>query len=183
MSDYVSFVKQRKYTDCCEDEKYIIDIFSFAQPECHDDHESHKQLFLYITRAVRNNRSAFLQEEKVKLGMLRVHSEKFCWKKTQATDVLIAKLEVGDFQAVKTVERIKIDEMRLPEKITFILPPCNASTMKVVTRLLNNSLAGETLLETEQLKVQLSMFSHTETKPGVENDYITSMSAETRVAT
>jgi len=183
MSDYVSFVKQRRCTDCCEDEKYIIDIFSYVQPECHDDDESHKQLFLYVTRAVGNNRSAFLQEEKVKLGMLRVHSDKFCWKKTKAAGVLVAKLEMGDFQAVKTVERIKIDEMRLPEKITYTLPPCNASTMKVVAKLSNNSLAGETLLETEQLKVQLSMFSHTETKPGVENDYITSQPAETSVAT
>ena len=61
MSDYVSFVKQRRCTDCCEDEKYIIDIFSYVQPECHDDGESHKQLFLYVTRAVENNRSAFLQ--------------------------------------------------------------------------------------------------------------------------
>ena len=50
--------------------------------------------------------------------------------------------------------------MRLPEKITYTLPPCNASTMKVVAKLLNNSLAGETLLETEQLKVQLSMVSN-----------------------
>ena len=66
-----------------------------------------------------------------------------------------------NLQIILQVERIKIDEMRLPEKITFILPPCNASTMKVVTRLLNNSLAGETLLETEQLKVQLSMVSNT----------------------
>ena len=32
--------------------------------------------------------------------------------------------------------------------------------MNVVAKLLNNSLAGETLLETEQLKVQLSMVSN-----------------------
>jgi len=48
----------------------------------------------------------FPQEEKVKLGMLRVHSDKFCWKKTKATGVLVAKLEMGDFQAVKTVMRV-----------------------------------------------------------------------------
>jgi len=67
-------------------------------------------------------------------------------------------------QIILQVERIKIDEMRLPEKITFTLPPYSASTMKVVTKLLNNSLAGETLLETEQLKVQLSMVSNVDTK-------------------
>ena len=40
--------------------------------------------------------------------MLRVHSDKFCWKKTKATGVLVAKLEMGDFQALKTVMRVLV---------------------------------------------------------------------------
>ncbi len=51
------------------------------------------------------------------------------------------------------VERRKIDEMKFPEKIPFTLPPCDASSMKIVTRLSSDSY--KTLLETEQLKVDL----------------------------
>ena len=63
MSDNITLVKQR---ECAvlegEDEMYIVDIFSCAKPgEHHDYNESHKQLLLYITRAVGNNRSTFLQ--------------------------------------------------------------------------------------------------------------------------
>ena len=54
---------------------------------------------------------------------------------------------------------MKIDEMRLPEKVTYTLPPCNASNMKVMTKLLSESLSGDTLLETEQLNVPLSIVS------------------------
>lgn len=55
------------------------------------------------------------------------------------------------------VERRKINEMKLPEKLTFTLPPCDASFMKIVTKLLSES--HESLLETEQLNVNLSLVS------------------------
>lgn len=55
------------------------------------------------------------------------------------------------------IERRKIDEMKLPEKIAYTLPHCNATSMKTVARLLNES--HETLVETEQLDVKLSMVS------------------------
>ena len=55
---------------------------------------------------------------------------------------------------------MKIDEMRLPEKVTYTLPPCNASNMKVVTKLFSESLGGDNLLETEQLNVPLSIVSN-----------------------
>ena len=61
MSDNISLVKQRVCTDlCCEDEKYIIDVFSYVQPG-HHGNESRKQVLLYITREVDNSRKAFLQ--------------------------------------------------------------------------------------------------------------------------
>ena len=65
------------------------------------------------------------------------------------------KTSSDKMQFVLQVEKIKIDEMRLPEKLTYTLPPCNASTMKVVTKLLSESVVGETLLETQQLNVPL----------------------------
>ena len=46
--------------------------------------------------------------------------------------------------------------MRLPEKITFSLPPSDASFMKVKAELIDES-ANEIILETEQLKVPLSL--------------------------
>ena len=50
--------------------------------------------------------------------------------------------------------------MRLPEKMTFSLPPSDASFMKVKAELIDES-ANEIILETEQLKVPLSLVSIT----------------------
>ena len=62
MSDNIPVAKQRDCADlCCEDEKYILDIYSCVQPERHGRNESSKQVFLFVTRAEQNNRSAFLQ--------------------------------------------------------------------------------------------------------------------------
>jgi len=48
----------------------------------------------------------------------------------------------------------------LPEKMTFSLPPSDASFMKVKAELIDES-ANEIILETEQLKVPLSLVSIT----------------------
>ena len=58
------------------------------------------------------------------------------------------------------VDRRKIEEMRLPEKITFTLPPSDASFMKVKARLIDENSDNEILLETEQLHVPLSLVSN-----------------------
>lgn len=49
------------------------------------------------------------QEEKAKLGLIRVHSDKFCWKKTQKAGILFAIMEMGDFQAVKKVMLVNLN--------------------------------------------------------------------------
>ena len=63
MSDNIPVNEQRECADVgFEDETYLLDIFSCVQPAERNGHiETHKQLFLYITRALANNRSAFLQ--------------------------------------------------------------------------------------------------------------------------
>lgn len=50
--------------------------------------------------------------------------------------------------------------MRLPEKMTFTLPPCDASFMKVKAMLVDENSDNEILLETEQLNVPLSLVSN-----------------------
>ena len=55
------------------------------------------------------------------------------------------------------IERRKIDEMKLPEKLTFTLPLSNATSMKIATIL--SSERGETLLKTEPLEVKLLLVS------------------------
>ena len=61
MSDDASLTEQTTCIDSeSEDAWYIIDIFSHVQPELDEGNESHKQLFLYITRAAVNRRT-FLQ--------------------------------------------------------------------------------------------------------------------------
>jgi len=162
MSDNVTTAKQRSCTALdCEHEKYIVDIFSYMEPVHHGQNEARKQLFLYIARTEGNSRKAFLQEEQTRLGLLKVHSDRFCWSQEAQAGTLTAQLEMGDFQAVKRVERKKIDEMKLPEKLTYTLPTSDASSMKIFAKLLSGSF--ETLLETEQLKVNLSLVSNVST--------------------
>ena len=52
-----------------------------------------------------------------------------------------------------------MDEMRLPEKVSFTLPKSDASSMQAVVKVLKGNLDGETLLQTEQLTLPLSMVS------------------------
>ena len=61
MSDNASLTEQTTCKDSeSEDAWYIIDIFSHVQLELDEGNESHKQLFLYVTRAG-GNRRTFLQ--------------------------------------------------------------------------------------------------------------------------
>ena len=55
------------------------------------------------------------------------------------------------------IERRKIDEMKLPEKLTFTLPLSNATSTKIATKL--SSERDETLFEYEQLEVKLLLVS------------------------
>ena len=75
------------------------------------------------------------------------HRRLFCWNSTEQIYIIS-----------KQVERKKIDQMKLPEKLTYTLPTSDASSMKMFAKLLNGSF--ETLLETEQLKVNLSLVSN-----------------------
>ena len=59
------------------------------------------------------------------------------------------------------MERKKIDEMKLPEKLTYTLPTSDAFSMNISAKLLSGSF--ETLLATEQLKVNLSWVSNVST--------------------
>lgn len=59
MSDNIPLSTQRS---CTEDERYVLDIFSYVQPARLGNSESLKQLILYITRALDNSkRKAFIQ--------------------------------------------------------------------------------------------------------------------------
>ncbi|XP_073253827.1 uncharacterized protein [Porites lutea] len=170
MSDNVSLAEQETCVDSeSEDDWYTIDIFSHVQSELDENNVSHKQLFLYVTRAGVNRRT-FLQGEKIRIPMITVYSNNFSWRKTQKPGTLVAKLEMGSFEAVKKVDRRKIDEMRLLEKMTFTLPPSNASFMKVKAKLIDEKSENEILLETEQLNVPLSVLPQSDTKPAVEHE-------------
>ena len=50
--------------------------------------------------------------------------------------------------------------MRIPEKVTFTLPSCDASVMRLTTKLLKQSDDVEVLLETEQLRASLPLVSY-----------------------
>ncbi|KAM7449394.1 hypothetical protein ABFA07_002760 [Porites harrisoni] len=170
MSDNVSLAEQATCVDSeSEDDWYTIDIFSHVQSELDENNVSHKQLFLYVTRAGVNRRT-FLQGEKIRIPMITVYSNNFSWRKTQKPGILVAKLEMGSFEAVKKVDRRKIEEMRLTEKMSFTLPPSNASFMKVKATLIDENSENEILLETDQLNVPLSLLPQSDTKPAVEHE-------------
>lgn len=183
MSDNVSLAEQTTCVDSeSEDDWYNIDIFSHVQSELDENNVSHKQIFLYVTRAGVDRRT-FLQEEKIRMPMITIYSNNFSWRKMQGPGTLVAKLEMGSFQAVKKVDRRKIEEMRLPEKMIFTLPPSDASFMKVKAELIDESSENEILLETEQLKVPLSLLPQSDTKPPVENELVILEPAEATVVT
>ncbi|KAM7434816.1 hypothetical protein ABFA07_015142 [Porites harrisoni] len=183
MSDNASLTEQTTCIDSeSEDAWYIIDIFSHVQLELDEGNEYHKQLFLYVTRAG-GNRRTFLQEQKSRIPMITVYSNNFSWRKKQGSVTLVAKLEMGSFQAVKKVDRRKIEEMRLPEKITFTLPPSDASFMKVKARLIDENSDNEILLETEQLHVPLSLLPQIDTKPALEHELVIRGPAESSTVT
>lgn len=48
--------------------------------------------------------------------------------------------------------------MKLVENMVYTLPKCDASIMKIVAKLMNED--GDTLLETRELNVELSMVSY-----------------------
>ena len=51
--------------------------------------------------------------------------------------------------------------MRIPEKVTFTLPNCDASVMRLTTKLLQKQSDDvEVLLETEQLSASLPLVSY-----------------------
>ena len=47
----------------------------------------------------------YFQEEQSRLGMLRVHVDRFCTKEKEARSI-IAELKTGDFGAVKRVRTV-----------------------------------------------------------------------------
>lgn len=166
MSDNISLPRQRQCTDLgCEYAKYILDIFSYVQPGTHGRCESRKQLFVFITRDVENDRLSFLQKEQNKLGMIKVYSDRFCWRKSKNNEMLIVQMRMEDFiSASEPIERCKIDEMRIPEKVTFTLPSSDASVMRLSTKLMQKQSDDvEVLLETEQLSASLPPIPHRET--------------------
>ena len=55
------------------------------------------------------------------------------------------------------IERIKIDQFTLPEKLTYTLPHGRVASLKIIVKL--TSERDELLLETEQLEVNLPSVS------------------------
>ena len=55
------------------------------------------------------------------------------------------------------IERIKIDQFTLPEKLTYTLPHGSVSSLKISVKL--TSERDELLLETEQLEINLASVS------------------------
>ena len=54
-----------------------------------------------------------------------------------------------------------MDELRIPEKVTFSLPKSDASSMEVSVKLTKEDVKEETLVKTEKLTLSLSMVSTT----------------------
>ena len=88
-----------------------------------------------------------------------IHVDKHL-KLTGAPLSSLSESNMNIYYYLMQVDRRKIEEMRLPEKITFTLPPSDASFMKVKAKLIDENSDNEILLETEQLHVPLSLVSN-----------------------
>ena len=88
-----------------------------------------------------------------------IHVDKHL-KLTGASLSPLSESNMNIYYYLMQVDRRKIEEMRLPEKITFTLPPSDASFMKVKAKLIDENSDNEILLETEQLHVPLSLVSN-----------------------
>ena len=44
--------------------------------------------------------SLYFQEEKKRLGMIKVYSDRFCWKKSKNDEMLIVQMKMEDFSSV-----------------------------------------------------------------------------------
>ena len=88
-----------------------------------------------------------------------IHVDKYL-KLTGAPLSPLSESNMNIYYYLMQVDRRKIEEMRLPEKITFTLPPSDASFMKVKAKLIDENSDNEILLETEQLHVPLSLVSN-----------------------
>ena len=93
------------------------------------------------------------------LKTVYIHVDKHL-KLTGAPLSSLSESNMNIYYYLMQVDRRKIEEMRLPEKITFILPPSDASFMKVKAKLIDENSDNEILLETEQLHVPLSLVSN-----------------------
>lgn len=151
------------------DDCYVMDMYSLVQPGQHSNSELRKQLFLYLTKDGGRERKRFLQEEQTRLGLIKACTDRLCLKEKGAKTI-IAYLKMGDFQAVKKLDRTKIDEFKLPEKLSFTLPLGNATSLKIAALLTNEQ--NESLLETEHFEVKLPATHLEETKPAVEHGLI-----------
>ena len=43
--------------------------------------------------------SLYFQEEKKRLGMIKVYSDRFCWKKSKNDEMLIVQMKMEDFSS------------------------------------------------------------------------------------
>lgn len=71
--------------------------------------------------------------------------------------------------ALTQLERTKIDQFKLPEKLSFTLPLGNLTSLKIAALLTNER--NESLLETEHFEVKLPSTHLEETKPAVEHGH------------
>ncbi|RMX40235.1 hypothetical protein pdam_00014339 [Pocillopora damicornis] len=167
MSDEIPLRTQQS---CTEDEYYKIHVFSYARPATNGGTGSLKQLVLFITKALEDSGQLDIIQKQLDQGMVNVRSvytDSFRWRKSEGTR-LLAQLIMGDFQAEKKVDRLKIEEMKLGENFVFTLPKSNASFMTVEATLMNES--RDIIFQARELDLELSTFQG-ETRPAVENEH------------
>ncbi|CAH3135194.1 unnamed protein product [Pocillopora meandrina] len=171
MSDEIPLRTQQS---CTEDEYYKIHVFSSARPDPQMAVPGSllKQLVfpIYHKNTIDSGQLDIKIQKQLDQGMVNVRSvytDSFRWRKSEGTR-LLAQLIMGDFQAEKKVDRLKIEEMKLGENFVFTLPKSNASFMTVEATLMNES--RDIIFQARELDLELSTFQG-ETRPAVENEH------------
>ncbi|CAH3155961.1 unnamed protein product [Pocillopora meandrina] len=165
MSDNVPLRIQESCVDY-----YMVDIFSCVREAKKVGSRLRHQLVMYVTRASEDSgRLNILREVHRGQNTKELYTNSFRWERGKGK-ILIALFIIGDFEFSKQVERRKIDQMRLAEKVTCILPICDASIVKIEGKLLSEN--GDMILEMRELDVDLLTMRGGETRCGVEHELV-----------
>ena len=86
----------------------------------------------------------YFQDEQIRLGMIKVYSDRFCWKKSKNDEKLIVQMKMEDFSSASEPVII-ITRTRMMMMMMLMI------MMIMMIMIINNELQNITLLDTAHI--------------------------------